>query len=558
MPRLNNSPEQAPRPTPGERRDKGVSPVYHLTRTQLVSILTFVGIPSAVGLTSSGVLLGASVDLGQAVNTLVSSQGVDAQNLLSGRNSVGKIKGPEPVPDVEHFVIPTNISDTALILMASSPVYENRNSVSTLISNREISKLLFQGDLLGLGVEYLNSGDPTGKSERVYHFTLPDAFNGETMDGVEDRMNSVKWSQALNKVMNVKQITDQELSLHLAWWYGQTFRYNDSSSVQMDPKLFTIKRAADKTIEDIYYAGDHKYLILNQYTPNPNVPASSMETHRDYEQVARPLVDSRGRLLLWLGVDQNLVVPEHFLKPIEEFPITIPLQIQNVNPGSTVTFPAAYLSSAIRDYFAVRDRGSIVLESQFGQTDVHRNAFNQFISPADPLAVFLVNYITTPQMSACEKADTIRRFWQANTEWQKERKTDTSRPMPITLVQGGQDCNNLAVGLATLYVAAGLHVALVDADTDPKKVNDPAWIQANGAPAIYGRHSLTALDVTQVGESCASNGDIYSKVDDGSKWVLSSAQGDEELGRFDLGNQLTVRAIIPFDPVTRNMGPAKH
>lgn len=554
MPRLNNSPERAPRPTPGEKRDKGVSPVYHLTRTQLISILTFVGIPAAGALTSSGVFLGVSVDLARAVNTLVFSQGVDAQNLISGSNSVGQIKGPEPVPDVEHFVVPTAISDTALILMASSPVYENRNSVSTLISNREISKLLFQGDLLGLGVEYWDWGDPAAKSERIYHFTLPDAFNGETMDGVGGRMNSVTWAHALNKVMDVKHITDQELSLHLAWWYEKTFQYNDLSPVRMDPNLFKIKRAADKTIESIDYTGEHKYLILNQYAPNPNVPVSSMETHRDYEQVARPLVDSRGRLLLWLGVDQNLVVPEHFLKPIEEFSITIPLQ-NLPNGGMGVTFPASFLSSALRDYFAVRDRGSIVQESQYGQTEVYRNAYNQFINATDPLAVYLVNQLVTPQMSACEKADALRRFWQANTEWQKERKTDTSRPMPITLVQGGQDCNNLAVGLATLYAAAGLHVALVDADTDPKKVNDPAWIQANGGPAIYGRHLLTALDVAQVGGSCASTGDVYTRVDDGSKWILSSAQSDEEIGRFDLGNQLTVRAIIPFDPVTRNMKP---
>ncbi len=437
------------------------------------------------------------------------------------------------IPSIDKLELPPDISDAGLIFFASAPTDLNLRT-DTLMSNRDISRLLFNGQILGLGVSI--GQDWNGLEQRFYHFTLPSPSNGEVLAGqTTDAMRSMGWIEVLNSLMDTSKLQDSELKKYLHWFYRNRVIRNDTSSVELDQDKIAIERDSSGNLTSIRYTGQSTSIIFNELRIDSTVPETSREANRSYEKVARPMMAQDGRLLLWLGVEQDLLIPESLLKPANDLLMNFDLRIK----GSQERFKgsASLLSDSMRHYFETRNNGQVMQYTQYGSQQTSTMGWAHFVNPQDEMAKWIIGEIVDPNMNACEKANEIRTFWQENTGYEIEYNVEVNRPMGASLLgaEPGGDCNNSAIGLATLYKAAGLEAALVFADTDPTKVD---------SSMVYSSHLLTALSVDQLGQNCATAG-MYG-TDDGRTWVLSEPQGDLLIGEFPLEDQLTVRFIEPI------------
>lgn len=213
----------------------------------------------------------------------------------------------------------------------------------------------------------------------------------------------------------------------------------------------------------------------------------------------------------------------------------------------------------MRVYFETRSKGEDLKIDRYGKKPVTAMGWAHFVNPDDQMAEWIVEQIITPGMTDCAKANAVRVFWQDNTDYIIEHGVEVNRPMMISLLRedpvthsvGGGDCNNLSVGAATLYAAAGLRVGLAYADTEPSKIKDRSDV-------VYGSHVLTALSVDQLGKSCETGPAVYTvTMPNGSKerWVLTEPQDAIPIGYFSLGKTLEVRNITEYNPVTKNLKP---
>ena len=449
------------------------------------------------------------------------------------------------VPPIDKLKIPDGISDAGLIFYVSTPL-DSEVAVDTLISNYEISRSLFNGQLLGLKVEK-NVKYVRGAVPRAYHFTIPSPLHGEVLNGEEeeDFMKSVTTADALNFLMDTPARSDQEIIEWLTWWYGRMFRTIERTKLELDASAFTIERYETGYLKNILYKGEPgQHIAVNRLRVIEDIPVTSSQTRRDYSPAAMPLIDANGRLLVWTGVEQNVVIPEHLLRPPEKYEFTLKLK------DHSFQVTGKDLVDNIKDYLNVRDHGERIRYMLYGKQEINRSGLNHFMNPNDRVVQQIVEELTDPEMDLCVKANTLREFWQDNTDYINEHGVEVNRPMLFTLIKGGGDCNNLTVGAGALYAGAGLDVALVFADTDAEKTENTQEVE------VYSNHVLNALNLDQLGEDCRVGNQVWTIPNKSGieiPWILSEPQLEDKFGEFHLGRELTPRNIQVFNPKTRNL-----
>jgi len=465
---------------------------------------------------------------------------------------------------LDRMQIPDDMTDSGVLFYVSAPHY-GLTAADSLVSNYDISRSFLDSKFLGVNVSEGVSYPDRKKPIRTFDFTVIGDVSGETLpESATADGTDVRWSDALNLLMDSPPENDNEIKKFIAWWYENTFTYTDRSSIKLDTNHIEIERNKDGKVTNVYYDGDgaDKRIVLRKQKPLKDIPQGSLQPRVDTEETAaaltsKPNGNSKRRLFLRTGVCQNLRIPEHLLKPVAQLKTHLNFTFQGA--PFTTSVPGQYLVNDIRRYFQTRDAGPKISYKKYGGNLEERHGLAHLIDPQDPLAKSIVDYINKGVTDPQQRISRIHDFWAENTSWSRETGDVSARPpLSVTMIRSannngnGGDCDVLTIGEATLLAADGsADVALIYADTDPSKVN---------GKEVYSSHVLLGIDPADIDK-------IYDKSDanvwhtgDGRSWVLTEPQGGDyyacangkmcqhgsTFGEFSLGTQLTVRYIEPI------------
>lgn len=425
---------------------------------------------------------------------------------------------------IDHLELPSGISDLAAILYIAEPVVERETGLfyDTLIDNYTVAETLFGGQLLLMGVdEEANLPENEKYLKRIYRFTIPSTETGETLrDNKRNIMANVTWADALNAITRVHEITDAEFIKFLQWWYQRTFQ------IDLNPALIKITRTKDGRIENItYQTAEPPMLRYNALRIIDDIPATSRQSNRTTDTVAKPLTARDGRLLAWTGIKQDLAIPEDFLQNNWRIHMSL-------GQYGEIVYTMKELRESMERYLTARDLPAnermVTYKNTKGEMETIEG-WAHFVTSNDPIIKRIVDKVTAGAKNEYERLERLRLFAQSTVKYRWEAGIDVNRPAIATLLQGWGDCNNLAIYMATLFKTAGFDVAMVFMD---KTEEQEKTLRSNGELDNYFSAHL-ALAVRE-SDLAASGRDFQSwGYANQPRWVIIEATGKSGFGEED-------------------------
>lgn len=419
---------------------------------------------------------------------------------------------------VDRLELPDDLTDTEVLLWAAAPIYDGQTQLSydTVLSSFALSRHLFKSKFLLKNIGDGSEDDRGARQERMYSFMIPGTESGELLDYDEGQntLNEVSWAHALNLLTRAPHATDNEVQAFLIGWYETTFVNQDGIPLRLDPSHLTVHRFENGWIKSVSYSGSNAEdsLKFNKFVQKPGTPQTGSIPGRTYQKVPKQLTKN-GRLLVWTGVNQPLVIPQSFLAT--EGTATL-----EINGSTSASFTWKELADSIRAYFSARND--------------HARGWSRFVQYNNPIIQRLAQNVMGGK-TGLVGLESLRIFGQKIPyEWESAG-VEVNRPAIATLLQAyqesGGDCNNRAVALASLFKAGGYRTAIIE--VAPTSEQRERLRRAGDENAFY-RHLLVAVHLSHFKDSPDYSwytANAYSDPEHPTdRWVLVETGRDWEFG----------------------------